>query len=568
MGHGRELPLAMKQPSERQQPPTEQVGQPSLAGDWTHPESGCHYERVSPPASPVPPPGTTTVSGRFLAVKPLWLVPPRVVLQRRASRTLLMHALRATSRVLLLLATDVAAFLMARLALGVVQTSHKLEPLDAATRWAVPPLGSAGGWQMGAALVVGLLIAGAYHSGDDWRSSRRIFSGVLLAVGLVLWRDLWLRGIAPVIVHYVTAVVGLSASVMVTRALLDRIIARLIRMPAFHSPAERVMLVGDPDDPSCKRVRERLEHFGVLEVVGWVSPHVPVLPDVPGPDRTEAILGSVDDLWNVLQHNSVDTVVMCSLVDDEQLKLLMEAVVSAGVRLLAVSRYDRIGWVRPSPISYRSLSFMELTVPSLRAQQLWVKRGMDLVCAGLGLLFISPLLTLIAIAIKLDSRGPVFFAQERVGQGGRTFRMLKFRTMRVGADAEKAKLAHLNTSGDARLFKIPNDPRVTRVGALLRKWSLDELPQLFNVMRGEMSLVGPRPFFESDLANYHEHHFGRLGALPGITGLWQVSGRSSITDFEEVVRLDCEYIHRWSLWLDLEILLKTLPAVLRRTGAY
>lgn len=522
--------------------------------------------RVSPPASPVPPPGTTSASGRFLAVavKPLWLVPPRVVLQRRASRTLLMHALRATSRILLLLIADIAAFLLVRVAVNVVQTSQKLEPLDAATRWAVPPLGSAGGWQMGGALVVGLLIAGAYRSGDNWRSLRHIVSGVLLAAGLVLWRDLWVRGIAPVVVHYFTAVGGLGAAVMLNRFVLDRLVARLIRIPAFHSPAERVMLVGSPDDPACQRVRERLEHFGVLEVVGWVSPTVPQLP-ADGPGK---VLGSVDDLWNVLQHNAVDTVVLCSLVDDEQIKLLMEAVVSAGVRLLAVSRYDRIGWVRPSPISYRSLSFMELTVPSLRAQQMWVKRMVDLLGAGLGLLAISPLLTFIAIAIKLDSRGPVFFAQERVGQGGRTFHMMKFRTMRVGADAEKARLAHLNTSGDARLFKIPNDPRVTRVGAVLRKWSLDELPQLFNVLRGEMSLVGPRPFFESDLATYREHHFGRLGALPGITGLWQVSGRSSITDFEEVVRLDCEYIHRWSLWLDLEILLRTLPAVLRRTGAY
>ncbi|MGZ3457925.1 MAG: sugar transferase [Archangium sp.] len=505
------------------------------------------------------------MSGRFAAVNPLWLVPPRVVLQRRASRTLLMHALRSTARALLLLAADVAAFLMTRAALRAVQTSHSLEPLDAASRWAVPELGSFGGWQMGAAVVVGLLISGAYHSGDAWRSSRRILSGVLLAVGLVLWRDLWVRGIAPVVVHYLTAVAGMSAAVLLNRAVLDRLIARLIRIPSLSSPAERVMLVGDPDDPTSQKVRGRLEHFGVLEVVGWVSPRV---PDAAGGAEGHEVLGSVDDLWNVLEHNAVDTVVLCGLVDDAQLKMLMEAVMSAGVRLLAVSRADRLGWVRPSPVSYRSLSFMEMTVPSLRAQQMWVKRGMDLLGAGLGLLIISPLLTLIALAIKLDSRGPVFFAQERVGQGGRTFRMMKFRTMRVGADAEKAQLAHLNTSGDARLFKIPNDPRVTRVGTFLRKWSLDELPQLLNVLRGDMSLVGPRPFFEKDLATYHEHHFGRLGALPGITGLWQVSGRSSITDFEEVVRLDCEYILHWSIWLDLEILLKTLPAVLRRTGAY
>ena len=508
------------------------------------------------------PPRPLTASGRFAAVKSLWLVPPRVILQRRASRTLLMHAIRATARVVLLLAADIAAFLLARAAVNVLQTSHRLEPIDAATRWAVPPLGSAGGWQMGAALIVGLTVAGAYHSGDAWRAPRRILSGVLLAVGLVLWRDLWVRGIAPVVVHYFTAVVGLGMGLLLSRGALDRLIARLIRIPLFHSPAERVVLVGDPDVAENRRVYERLAHFGVLDMKGWVT---------FGTERKEApegVLGNVDDLWSVLQNHPVDTVVLCGMVDDTQLKQLLEAVESAGVRLLAISRYERLGWVRPSPISYRSQPFMELTLPSLRAQQLWVKRAVDLLGAGLGLVLISPLLAFIAAAIKLDSSGPVFFAQERVGRGGRTFRMMKFRTMRVGADAEKAKLAHLNTSGDARLFKIPNDPRVTRVGTFLRKWSLDELPQLFNVLRGDMSVVGPRPFFESDLATYREHHFGRLGARPGITGLWQVSGRSSITDFEEVVRLDCEYIHRWSLWLDLEILFKTLPAVLRRTGAY
>jgi lipopolysaccharide/colanic/teichoic acid biosynthesis glycosyltransferase len=140
--------------------------------------------------------------------------------------------------------------------------------------------------------------------------------------------------------------------------------------------------------------------------------------------------------------------------------------------------------------------------------------------------------------------------------------------MRVGADQEKDALAHLNSSGDHRLFKVPNDPRTTRVGAWLRRWSLDELPQLLNVFSGDMSLVGPRPFFEADLEDYHDHHFARLGAKPGITGLWQVNGRSSVVDFEEVVRLDREYIDQWSLILDLKILLLTVPAVLRKTGAY
>ena len=136
-----------------------------------------------------------------------------------------------------------------------------------------------------------------------------------------------------------------------------------------------------------------------------------------------------------------------------------------------------------------------------------------------------------------------------------------------GADAAKSSVAHLNHSGDPRLFKIRNDPRVTRVGRLLRRWSLDELPQLWNVLVGDMSLVGPRPFFESDLPLYQAHHFSRLGAKPGVTGLWQVSGRSDILDFEDVVQLDTRYIREWSLLLDLEILLRTIPAVLRRHGA-
>jgi len=178
------------------------------------------------------------------------------------------------------------------------------------------------------------------------------------------------------------------------------------------------------------------------------------------------------------------------------------------------------------------------------------------------------MLAAIAIIVKLDSPGPVLFAQKRVGLGGRAFRMLKFRTMRDGADSEQAGVASLNRSEDSRLFKIADDPRVTRVGRVMRRWSVDELPQLANVLRGDMSLVGPRPFFESDLDDYEAHHFRRLAVPPGLTGLWQVSGRSDIVDFEEVVRLDRYYIEHWSLALDFRILARTLPTVVSRKGAY
>ena len=211
---------------------------------------------------------------------------------------------------------------------------------------------------------------------------------------------------------------------------------------------------------------------------------------------------------------------------------------------------------------------IELTAPSLKGRQFAVKRVIDILGSVVGLVLAGPLMLGIAIAIKMDSRGSVLFAQERVGLGGRRFQVLKFRTMRNGADAEKQRVAHLNHTGDPRLFKIPNDPRVTRLGRCLRRWSLDELPQLWNVLVGDMSLIGPRPFFEEDLGAYEDHHFRRLGAKPGITGLWQVKGRSAVVDFEEVVRFDREYIERWSLALDSQILALTIPAVLRRTGAY
>jgi lipopolysaccharide/colanic/teichoic acid biosynthesis glycosyltransferase len=187
---------------------------------------------------------------------------------------------------------------------------------------------------------------------------------------------------------------------------------------------------------------------------------------------------------------------------------------------------------------------------------------------GIALVVFSPVIAILAILVKLDSRGPALFAQTRVGRGGRTFRMLKLRTMRDGAEHERDAVAELNQHDDPRLFKIPADPRVTRLGRVIRRWSLDELPQLYNIVVGDMSLVGPRPFFESDLADYEAHHFRRLAVKPGLTGLWQVSGRSDIVDFEEVVRLDRYYIEHWSLGLDLRILARTGPVVVSRRGAY
>jgi lipopolysaccharide/colanic/teichoic acid biosynthesis glycosyltransferase len=213
-------------------------------------------------------------------------------------------------------------------------------------------------------------------------------------------------------------------------------------------------------------------------------------------------------------------------------------------------------------------SFVEATPPALDVHEARVKRCIDLLGASVALVLLSPLLVLLAVLVKLDSPGPVVFTQTRAGFGGRSFRMLKLRTMHDGAEHQKASVLHLSHTDDTRLFKIHSDPRATRLGVIMRRWSLDELPQLINVLRGEMSLVGPRPFVASDLDDYEAHHFRRFAVKPGITGLWQVSGRSDIVDFEEVVRLDRYYAEHWSPVLDLQILARTVPAVVGRRGAY
>jgi lipopolysaccharide/colanic/teichoic acid biosynthesis glycosyltransferase len=204
---------------------------------------------------------------------------------------------------------------------------------------------------------------------------------------------------------------------------------------------------------------------------------------------------------------------------------------------------------RPDPLAYRA-----------------VKRAFDVAAALGGLALLLPLFPFIVLLIKLETRGPVFFRQERVGRHGRVFACYKFRSMAVDAEARKASLAHLNEATGAA-FKIKADPRITGVGRFLRRSSLDEFPQLLNVLRGEMTIVGPRPQIPGEVADYTPAHALRLLVRPGLTCLWQVSGRSHL-DFEDWMALDAEYVRTRSLGRDLAILLRTLPAVIERKGAY
>lgn len=200
------------------------------------------------------------------------------------------------------------------------------------------------------------------------------------------------------------------------------------------------------------------------------------------------------------------------------------------------------------------------------SEKLVIKRLFDLLIGFIGTILTGVLTIFLAPAIKLESKGPVFFKQKRVGRNGRIFYMYKFRSMYQDAEKRKAELMKQNEM-NGLMFKMTDDPRITKVGKFIRTTSLDEFPQFINILKGDMSLIGTRPPTLDEFKQYKEHHKRRLSMKPGLTGMWQVSGRSEITDFEEVVRLDCYYIDHWSLWLDLKIFLKTFVAVFRRKGS-
>lgn len=240
----------------------------------------------------------------------------------------------------------------------------------------------------------------------------------------------------------------------------------------------------------------------------------------------------------------------------------------AGLPLQLIPTSRDMLYRRGQPETVAGLPTLCLEDPLAGGWDYRLKRGLDYVGAGLGVLMLAPLFLVIGVAIRLDSPGPIFFRQERAGLHGKTFQVWKFRTMAADAPQQQAQLEQHNETADGILFKVKHDPRVTQVGSILRRTSLDEIPQLFNVLCGQMSLVGPRPLPLRDVAKFDGWHDIRHQVLPGVTGLWQISGRSDIDTFDDVARLDLHYIDNWSINLDLEILIATVGIVLLGKGAY
>ncbi len=278
-------------------------------------------------------------------------------------------------------------------------------------------------------------------------------------------------------------------------------------------------------------------------------------------------LGPVDNLSQVLDVTPVDSVIIClPWQSHRMIQRLLRTCEQYSVRAQVVPDLFQLTKNQVVVDELNGIPLLSTRDVSLQGWNLLIKRAFDLVFATLLGLVSLPLWGLIAIAIKLDSPGPVLFSQIRIGKNGEPFLCYKFRSMVNGADDLRHKMGHRNEASGP-LFKVRDDPRRTRVGRLIRRWSLDELPQVINVLRGEMSLVGPRPNLPDEVEQYQEWHKKRLSVSPGITGLWQVSGRADLT-FDEMVLLDIYYVENWSLTMDLGILARSFPAVVRARGAY
>jgi hypothetical protein len=279
----------------------------------------------------------------------------------------------------------------------------------------------------------------------------------------------------------------------------------------------------------------------------------------------------VDDLAEALIANGARTLILLdsNFFNSARLRDVTWKLENLDIKILVTPNLTRTAVPRVNARISAGVLFLSIATASFEGTRYLLKQGFDFVAAIIFTLLASPIMLITALLIKLTSRGPVFFLQRRNGKNGEEFRMIKFRSMVVGAEAlhEKLQAEKQATLTNSNMYKDPQDPRITKIGRFIRRFSIDELPQLFNVLRGEMSLVGPRPPLPSEVAKYTEQDHRRLLVKPGLTGAWQVSGRSLLT-WDETVQIDLEYVENWSLAGDLIIILKTVKAILTARGSY
>lgn len=417
---------------------------------------------------------------------------------------------------------------------------------------------------LSAITLVTLWIEGAYRYQRDRRFSEEFFivfrSGLIGITATIFIVFLAYPG------YYSRLIFAYAGVAMVLLLGISRAIERatIIRQHKRGIGVTRVVLVGAGEVAhSLLRTIYARPELG-YQVIGF-------LDDDPQRSQTPIgrfnALGTTDLLETVIKSTHVDEVVITLPWNaHHKITAMIDLCQRLSIPVRIVPDLYQMTLSRVALENLNGIPLLSIREPTLKDWQILLKRVLDVVMSIGVLVLTSPVLLVTAIAIKLDSKGPVIFRQERVGKDSRTFNLFKFRSMFVGAEREVLNLQQQNEASGP-LFKMRSDPRCTRVGRIIRRLSIDELPQFWNVLKGEMSVIGPRPALPSEVAQYQMWHLRRLEVAPGITGLWQVSGRSDLT-FDEMVLLDVYYIENWSPALDLDILLRTLPTVIMGSGAY
>ena len=387
---------------------------------------------------------------------------------------------------------------------------------------------------------------------------QRLFHAVLMSLLLVVL----IAFVAQIDISlgFIVWLLGFSIVSIVSGRLVTRRFAHALNA---HAVTSQVTLIAGTNDEAraLARTLQRRPWMG-YRVCGFVEVTPSGLEVVSG----LPVLGTVDDIAQISQDHSVSAVIVAGSAAGGATLQLIDSALSVDISVRVSPGLPNLGAARVILEPIDGMALFSLRRHRFSRRQRFLKRSLDIGVTSVALVVGAPLMIVIALLVRLSSPGPILFRQRRVGEQERTFTILKFRTMVVGADAQRDDLEGHNEA-DGLLFKMRRDPRVTTVGRFLRRTSLDELPQLFNVVRGEMSLVGPRPALPEETTRYAEVQRGRLRVKPGLTGLWQVNGRHDLV-FEDYMRYDLFYVENWSVTMDLYILAKTIPALLTARGSY
>ena len=456
-----------------------------------------------------------------------------------------------------LFVADVTTLLLLRAMAHVLRVDPALSPSVRSAIVGLFPAGVIHTWQLSFALGIGLIATGCYGAGDRRRDVGRLFIASLLAASRQLWSPIWNGQIAYEFAQALVMTIVLTAALGLDRYLVNRVVKWFRRNQRSRT---RAILVGHAEE--CRLTWRRHGALGdrAFEVVGYVD-----LNDTPSSEA----LGTLVQLDQVLHNHRADTVVLCGPITTAVFHKVARSALASHSQMLTAYDGPEFSGMEPAVVWREQQPYLEWRRPALRFTHLVLKRALDIVAAATLLIVFSPIMAVIALGVRLASPGPILFAQKRLGRFGRTFDCYKFRSMYPDAEDRLRSDPDLYAEYVANDYKLPpeRDARVTSLGRFLRKSSLDELPQLWNVLVGDMSLVGPRPIVPDEIRHYQDARLLFLSVKPGVTGAWQVNGRSEVA-YPARTTLELDYVSNWSLSSDIRIIMRTVPAVLRREGAH